>query len=254
MIYSSFRIILLSFYILLFASLDSSLKAIHALVSGPHIIFPLDSVQPYHHRLMNKNIIKPAQIQPHHHHHHVTKDKTRHYPVHNHVLSDMSTIQIPQPHRPFSSNPSYHTSSQPRPISPWSQTYAQCEASQLNSLLSPISSISCEKLLKNQLKLPLLRSMLLTSACARIQGANEFDEMIRALALQISMLNAENREPQSTTIEVTTTTSDTDQKINDALPNELLLSEALIKPETGLDDDTQNDDIESSHYPTPSSP
>ncbi|CAG8773983.1 12478_t:CDS:1, partial [Dentiscutata heterogama] len=129
--------------------------------------------------------------------------------------------------------------------------------SQLNSLLSQISPISCEKLLKNQLKLPLLRSILLTSACARIQGANDisiFGEMIRELALQISMLNAETREPQSTTIEVTITTSDTDQKINDASPNEFLLSEELTKPVTVLDDDTQNGDIESSHPLTPSSP
>ncbi|CAG8514406.1 768_t:CDS:2 [Racocetra fulgida] len=85
---------------------------------------------------------------------------------------------------------------------------------------------------------------------AKILGASDistFNELIRALALQISTLNSENQEPQSTTIEVTiTTTSDTDQKVDDALSNELLLSEAHNKPETGSDGDIQNDDAESS--------
>ncbi|CAG8596151.1 1422_t:CDS:2 [Cetraspora pellucida] len=248
MSYSSFCVALLSLYVLL-VSVASSLT--YAFVSEPRVPFPTDSVQPHHHYLMNKNIIQAAPIQPnpHHRHHYLTNDETRNYPVHNHPLSDKSQSQaITQPHRhlvrepyPYSSNP-HHTSS----IFPWSRTYAQCEASQLNSPLSPIS---CENLLKNRHRLSPLRSMLLTSACARILGANDisiFNEMIRALALQITMLNSENQAPQSTTIEATvTTTSDTDQKI-DVSPNELLLSEAHNEPETGSDDGIQNNDAESS--------
>ncbi|CAG8667833.1 33555_t:CDS:2 [Racocetra persica] len=251
MSYSSFRIALLSLYVLL-VSVDSSLNT---LVSGPHVPFLVDNVQPHRNHLMNKNIIQAAQIQPNHHHHYLTNEKTRHYPVHNHLLSDKSPIQaIPQPHRhiirepyryPHSSH-QHHTSSRSEPIFPWSRTYAQCEALQLNGPLSPIS---CEKLLKNQHRLSPLRSMLLTSVCARILGASDistFNEMIRALALQISTLNSENQEPQSTTIEVTiSTTSDTDQKV-DAPSNELLLSEAHNEPETGSDGDIQNNDAESS--------
>ncbi|CAG8670773.1 3485_t:CDS:2, partial [Cetraspora pellucida] len=193
-------------------------------------------------------ICQETPIQPNHHHrhHYLTNDETRHYPVHNHPLSDKSQSQaILQPHRHIVREP-YPCSSNPHHTSSIFRTYAQCEAPQLNSPLSPIS---CENLLKNRHRLSPLRSMLLTSACARILGANDisiFNEMIRALALQISTLNSENQVPQSTTIEVTvTTTSDTDQKI-DVSPNELLLSEAHNEQETGSDDGIQNNDAESS--------
>ncbi|KAF0469543.1 hypothetical protein F8M41_025522 [Gigaspora margarita] len=194
-------------------------------------------------------------MQPHHrhrHHHYVMNDQTQHYPVHNHLLSDKSTVQaIPQPHRhityehyPFSSNPSHHISSCSGPISPSLQTYTQCEASQLNRHLSSILQITCEKLLKNQLKLPLLHSMLLTFACTRIQGAKDIFKMVRALV--------ENKDQKSTTIEVTiTTTSNPDQKINDAPLDKFLLPD---EPKTVSDDDIQNDEVEGSHSLIPSSP
>ncbi|CAG8749312.1 16621_t:CDS:2, partial [Dentiscutata erythropus] len=81
-------------------------------------------------------------------------------------------------------------------------------------------------------KLSPFRSMLLTSAWER----SIFDEMIRALARHFSMLNTENKVSQSITIEV------------------IIPISALTEPETGSDDDFQNNNAKSSQSQITSSP